>query len=40
MSTYPHHKHEKDQVFPSHRVTIVDVLDQIEEKIAVIKGSQ
>ncbi len=34
MSTYPHHKHENDQVSPSHRVTIVDVLDQIEEKIA------
>lgn len=33
-------KHAKDQVFPSHRVTIVDVLDQIEEKISVIKGSQ
>jgi hypothetical protein len=38
MSTYPHHKHENDQVFPSHRVTIVDVLDQIEKKIAVTKG--
>ena len=25
------------KVFPSHRVTIVDVLDQIEEKIAVAK---
>jgi hypothetical protein len=30
--------HENDQVSPSHRVTIVDVLDQIEEKIAVKKG--
>ncbi len=38
MSTYPHHKHENDQVYPSHRVTIVDVLDQIEKKIAVTKG--
>ena len=38
ISTYPHHKHENDQVSPSHRVTIVDVLDQIEEKIAVKKG--
>ena len=38
MSTYPHHKHENDKVSPSHRVTIVDVLDQIEEKIAVKKG--
>ncbi len=25
---------ENDQVSPSHRVTIVDVLDQIEEKIS------
>ncbi len=38
MSTYPHHKHENDQVSPSHRVTIVDVLDQIEKKIAATKG--
>ena len=38
MSTYPHHKHENDRVSPSHRVTIVDVLDQIAEKIAVKKG--
>ncbi len=38
MSTFPHHKHENDRVSPSHRVTIVDVLDQIEEKIAVKKG--
>ena len=38
MSTYPHHKHENDQVSPSYRVTIVDVLDQIEEKIAVNKS--
>ena len=38
MSTYPHHKHENDMVSPSHRVTIVDVLSQIEEKIAVKKA--
>ncbi len=38
MSTYPHHKHENDMVSPSHRVTIVDVLGQIEEKIAGKKG--
>ncbi len=31
MSTYPHHKHENDQVSPSHRVTIIDVLDHIEK---------
>ena len=33
MITFPHHKHENDQVSPSHRVTIADVLDKIEEKI-------
>ncbi len=33
MTTYPHHKHENDEVFPSYRVTIVDVLYQIGEKI-------
>jgi len=33
MATYPYHKHENDDVFPSYRVTIVDVLDQIKEKI-------
>lgn len=38
MSTYPHHKHENNQVFPSHRVTITDVLEQIEEKIAITKS--
>jgi len=36
MSTYPHHKHENDQVSPSHRVTIIDVLDHIE-KILITK---
>jgi len=38
MKTYPYHMHENDQVFSSHRVTITDVLDQIEKKIAAIKG--
>ena len=36
-STYSHHRHEKDQVFPSHRMTIGDVLDHIEEKISLAK---
>ena len=38
MKTYPYHMHEKDQVFPSHRVTITDVLDQIGKKIVAING--
>ena len=33
INTYPHHKHENDQVLPSHRVTIRDVLDEIKKKI-------
>jgi len=33
MATYPHHKHEGGQVVPSHRVTVVDVLEEIERKI-------
>ena len=33
MATYPHHKHENDQVYPSHRVSISDVLNQITEMI-------
>jgi len=37
MSTYPHHKHENDQVSPSHRVTIVDVLDHIKENVLITK---
>jgi hypothetical protein len=38
MDTYPYHMHENDQVLPSHRVTITDVLDQIEKKIVATKG--
>jgi len=37
LTTYPHHRHEDDRVSPSHRVTIVDVLDYIEEKILTMK---
>lgn len=33
MTTYPHHKHENDEVSPSYRVTIADVLDQMEKII-------
>lgn len=33
VNTYPHHKHENNQVLPSHRVTIRDVLDEIKKKI-------
>jgi len=33
LKTFPHHKHEKDKVFPSHRVSIAEVIDIIKEKI-------
>jgi hypothetical protein len=38
VNTYPHHKHENNQVLPSHRVTIRDVLDEIKKKIRIIHG--
>ncbi len=31
LKTFPHHKHEGDKVFPSHRVNIDDVIKTIEE---------
>lgn len=39
LATYPDHKHENNQIHPSHRVTISDVLDQIAEKISSINNS-
>jgi hypothetical protein len=33
MPTYPHHKHEGGNVVPSHRVTITDVLDELEKRL-------
>lgn len=33
LKTFPHHKHEKDKVFPSRRVTITEVIEIIKEKI-------
>ncbi|MDQ1336836.1 MAG: hypothetical protein QG552_3786 [Thermodesulfobacteriota bacterium] len=33
MATFPHHKHEGSQVVPSHRVTIVDVLEEVEKRL-------
>jgi hypothetical protein len=35
MGTYPYHKHENNQVFPSHRVSIADVLEQIDARITI-----
>jgi hypothetical protein len=32
-ATFPHHQHEGAEVFPSHRVTIVDVLEEVEKRL-------
>lgn len=34
ISTFPHHKHIKDQVLPSHRVTLDEVMEIIKMKIS------
>lgn len=36
LKTFPHHKHDRDKVLPSHRVNIDDVMKAIKERI---KGS-
>ncbi len=33
IKTFPHHKHECDKILPSHRVTVVDVIHEIKNKI-------
>ncbi len=33
LKTFPHHKHEGDKVFSSHRVNIDDVIKTIKERI-------
>ncbi len=36
IKTFPHHKHEKDRVLPSHRVNIEDVLKEIKDRLKSI----
>jgi len=31
ISTFPYHKHVGDEVFPCSKVTIIDVIDEIEK---------
>ena len=33
IKTFPHHKHEYDKILPSHRVTVIDVIQEIKDKI-------
>jgi len=33
MATFPHHRHEGAKIFPSHRVTIVEVLEEVEKRL-------
>ncbi|MFH0926116.1 MAG: DUF6516 family protein [bacterium] len=33
LKTFPHHKHEKEKVFPSERANIDDVIKKIRQKI-------
>lgn len=33
LKTFPHHRHEKDKVFPSYRVNVYDVIEEIRKKI-------
>lgn len=33
LKTFPHHKHERDNVIPSHRVNIDDVIKTMKEAI-------
>jgi len=34
LKTFPYHKHEKGKVFPSHRVTIDDVVTIIKARVS------
>ncbi|MBI3582974.1 MAG: hypothetical protein HY096_03360 [Nitrospinae bacterium] len=33
LKTFPHHKHEKNRVLPSHRVNIEDVIMTIKDRL-------
>ena len=33
IKTFPHHKHYKDKIFSSHRVTVVDVIQEIKNTV-------
>lgn len=33
VGTFPHHKHERDRVLPSPRVSVYDVIKAMEEKL-------
>ena len=33
IKTFPHHKHEKNQILPSHRINIQDVIEEITKRL-------
>ena len=33
LKTFPHHRHEKDKVYSSHRINIDDVIKTIKERV-------
>lgn len=33
IKTFPHHKHYKDKISHSHRVTVVDVIQEIKNEV-------
>ncbi len=35
IRTFPHHKHIKGKVFPSHKVTIEDVIETVKQKVSL-----
>ena len=33
IKTFPHHKHEKNEILPSHRISIQDVIEEITKRL-------
>jgi hypothetical protein len=33
MKTFPHHKHDRDKVLPSHRINMDEVISEIEKSL-------
>ena len=38
IKTFPHHKHEGDKILPSHRATVIDVIQEIKSKVSGVHG--
>jgi hypothetical protein len=33
IKTFPHHKHERNKVFPAHRVNVDEVIEEIKKRL-------